>query len=140
MRLAQRRIRLLFALFLLLLGAATLRATWLGTVKAGGLKHRALTQQTEDIDVTARRGTVTDRHGLELAVSEDATTVFANPFLIKNPAHVSARLAPLVGIAQDKLLETLADRRKGFVYLKRKLDGSRGAQVAALKIEGIGTL
>jgi cell division protein FtsI (penicillin-binding protein 3) len=139
-RLVERRIGLLFAVFLLLIAAATLRATWLGTVEAGALKKRALTQQTEQLDVPARRGSITDRHGVELAVSDDATTVFANPFLIKNPARVSAQLAPLVGIPQQQLLETLADRRKGFVYLKRKLDGSRGAQVAGLKIEGIGTV
>jgi cell division protein FtsI/penicillin-binding protein 2 len=139
-RLVERRIGLLFAVFLLLLGAATLRATWLGTVKAGGLQKRALTQQTEQLNVPARRGTISDRHGLELAVSEDATTVFANPFLIKNPASVSARLAPLVGIPENDLLQKLADRRKGFVYLKRKLDAGRGAQVERLKIEGIGTV
>jgi cell division protein FtsI (penicillin-binding protein 3) len=139
-RLVERRIGLLFAVFLVLLGAATLRATWLGTVKAGGLKERALTQQTEQLNVTARRGTITDRNGLELAVSEDATTVFANPFLIKNPARVAARLAPLLGIPRGQLLEKIADRRKGFVYLRRKLDGARGTRVERLKIEGIGTV
>jgi cell division protein FtsI (penicillin-binding protein 3) len=139
-RLVERRIGLLFAVFLVLLAAAALRATWLGTVKAGGLKERALTQQTEMLDVPARRGTISDRHGLELAVSEDATTVFANPFLIKNPAHVAARLAPIVGIPEPELLQKLADRRRGFVYLKRKLDADRGAQIERLKIAGIGTV
>src|SRR3954454_17554278 len=102
---------LLFAVLLLLLPAATLRATWLGTVKAGGLKQRALTQQTELLNVPARRGTISDRHGLELAVSEDATTVFANPFLIKNPARVAQRLAPLLGIPENDLLQKLTDHR-----------------------------
>jgi cell division protein FtsI/penicillin-binding protein 2 len=139
-RLVERRIGLLFALFLVLLAAAILRATWLGTVEAGGLKERALTQQTEQLGVPARRGTITDRHGVELAVSDDATTVFANPFLIKNPARVSARLAPVLGMPQEELLKTLADRRKGFVYLKRKLDANRGARIERMKIEGIGTV
>jgi cell division protein FtsI/penicillin-binding protein 2 len=139
-RLVERRIGLLFAVFLVLLAAATLRATWLGTVKAGGLKKRALTQQTEDLGVPARRGTISDRHGLELAVSEDATTVFANPFLIKNPVRVATRLAPLLGMPQNDLLQKLADHRRGFVYLKRKLDAGRGAQIERMKIEGIGTV
>jgi cell division protein FtsI (penicillin-binding protein 3) len=139
-RLVERRIGLLFALFLLLFAAATLRATWLGTVKAGELKKRALTQQTEQLDVPARRGSILDRHGVELAVSDDATTVFANPFLIKNPVRVSSKLAPLVGIPQPELLQTLADHRKGFVYLKRKLDATRGAQIERMKLPGIGTV
>jgi cell division protein FtsI (penicillin-binding protein 3) len=139
-RLVERRIGLLFALFLVLLGVAAARATWLGTVKAGSLKERALSQQTEDLNVPARRGTIIDRHGTELAVSEDAITVFANPFLIKDPVRTSARLAPLLGRTPDDLLRQLGDRRKGFVYLRRKLDASRGAQVQKLKIEGIGTV
>ena len=57
---------------------------------------RALGQQVEEITVYARRGTITDRNGVELAVSEDATTVFANPMLIHDPAGVArpARAAP----------------------------------------------
>ena len=92
--LVQRGIGLLFALFFSLLALVTLRATWLGTVRAGSLERRAITQQVEDLTVAARRGTVTDRRGLELAVSEDAVTVFANPFLIDRPDRVAARLAP----------------------------------------------
>jgi cell division protein FtsI (penicillin-binding protein 3) len=139
-RLVERRIGLLFALFLLLLSLAALRATWLGTVKAGSLKERALTQQVEEMTVHARRGTITDRNGVELAVSEDALTVFANPFLIDRPARAAERLAPLIGIPEDDLLEKLADRTEGFIYLKRKLDASRGRRVEELGIEGIGTV
>ncbi|HKF79608.1 MAG TPA: penicillin-binding protein 2 [Thermoleophilaceae bacterium] len=138
MRLVERRIGLLFALFLVLLAAATLRASWLGTVRAGSLKKRALTQQVEQLDVPARRGTISDRHGMELAVSEDAATVFANPFLIKNPARASARLAPLLHLPRSVLLEKLSDRRKGFVYLRRQMEAGAGDRVEKLKIEGIG--
>jgi cell division protein FtsI (penicillin-binding protein 3) len=140
MTIVERRIGLLFTLFLLLLGLVVVRATWLGTIRAGSLRERAITQHTEKLTVQARRGTITDRHGTELAVSEDAITVFANPFLIKDPRAVAARLAPLVGRTQAELLEKLSDRRKGFVYLRRKLDAGRGAKLEKLRIEGIGTL
>ena len=140
MRLIDRRIGLLFALFLLLLLVATVRATWLGTVRAGGLRERAVTQQVERIPVPARRGTITDRHGLEMAVSEDAVTVFANPFLIDDPAAVAARLGPLIGQPTSAVREALGDRAKGFVYLRRKLGGRRGERVERLDIEGVGTV
>ena len=140
MRLVDRRIGLLFALFLFLLAIAALRATWLGTVKAGSLKDRAVTQQVEEMTVHARRGTITDRNGVELAVSEDALTVFANPFLIDRPARVAERLAPLLGLPESELLEKLSDREEGFLYLKRKLEAGRGHRVEKLGIEGIGTV
>ena len=97
MRLVERRIGFLFALFLTFLVLATARAAWLGTVESSGLGQRALHQQEEEMTVYARRGTITDRHGVELAVSEDATTVFANPFLIHDPAGVAHLIAPLLG-------------------------------------------
>ncbi len=140
MRLIDRRIGLIFALFLLLLGAATARAAWVGTAGSGDLKARAATQQVEELEVPARRGTITDRNGVELAVSEDSVTVFGNPLQIKDPAAVAAKLAPLVGKDEQELTELLADRSTGFVYLARKIPPAEGQQVKKLEIEGIGTL
>jgi cell division protein FtsI (penicillin-binding protein 3) len=139
-RLVERRIGLLFALFLLLLGLAALRATWLGTVKSGSLADRAVSQQIEDLTTAARRGTIVDRNGIELAVSEDAVTVFAHPFLIDDPAKVARRLAPLIGRAESELLEKLSDKDKGFVYLRRKMDAALGLRIDELGIEGIDTI
>ena len=139
-RLVERRIGLLFALFLLLLSLAALRATWLGTVKSGSLSDRAVSQQIEDIADPARRGTIYDRNGVELAVSEDSVTVFAHPFLIKDPVKVAAKLAPLVGRDEDELLRKLSDKQTGFVYLRRKMDATVGDQIEKLGIEGIGTV
>jgi cell division protein FtsI (penicillin-binding protein 3) len=138
--LLNRRIGLLFALFVFLLALASMRAVWIGTVKAGSLKERAVTQQTEDLEVPARRGTITDRRGVELAVSEDAITVFANPQLVKDPADTAAKLAPLVGRPEGELLKLLSDEDSGFTYLRRKLDPGLGEKVAKLEVEGIDTV
>ena len=140
MKLVERRIGLLFALFLALLAAAALRAVWIGTVKAGSLGERALQQQVEDLEITARRGTIVDRNGVELAVSEDSVTVFAHPFLIDDPVEVAARLSPLVGRNEDELIKKLGDRDAGFVYLRRKMDASLGHRIEELGIEGIDTV
>jgi cell division protein FtsI (penicillin-binding protein 3) len=139
-RLVERRIGLLFALFLLLLGAASARATWIGTIKSGSLGARAVQQQVEDVTVPASRGTILDRHGMELAVSEDAVTVFAHPYLIKDPAKVAARLAPLLGLAEDDLLKKLANRSSTFVYLRHRMDPESGHKVQELQIPGIETV
>src|SRR6059036_514406 len=100
----ERRIGLLFALFLGLFILATLRAAWLGVVRGNSLKGKAVAQQVQELDVPATRGTITDRNGLDLAVSEDAVTVFANPFLIKNPARVAAKVAPLIGVPAPQVV------------------------------------
>ena len=139
-RLVDRRVGLLFALFLVLLGLAALRATWLGTIGSGDLADRAVSQQIEDITVNARRGTITDRNGIELAVSEDSVTVFAHPIMIDDPAKVASRIAPLIGRTESELLEKLSDKDSTFVYLRRKMDATLGQQIEELGIEGIGTV
>src|ERR687895_429989 len=139
MRLVERRIGLLFALFLLLLGAATARAAWLGTVKSDALGDRAVQQQIEELEVSAPRGTIMDRHGVDLAVSEDAITVIPYPFLIDDPAAVAAKLAPKIGRTDEELLKKLSDRDSTFVYLRRRMDASLGHEIEELGIEGIDT-
>jgi cell division protein FtsI (penicillin-binding protein 3) len=138
-RVVEKRIGLLFAMFLMLLTLAALRATWLGTVRSGSLSERAVSQQIQNVEDPAERGTIYDRNGVELAVSEDSTTVVANPLQIKDPVRVAGRLAPLMGMKEDELLRKLSDRSTGFVYLRRKMDSTAGERVAELKIPGIGT-
>ncbi|HYJ00185.1 MAG TPA: penicillin-binding protein 2 [Thermoleophilaceae bacterium] len=140
MRLLDSRIGLLFAVFLVLLGAASARAAWIGTAGSGELKARAVTQQVEELPVAARRGTITDRNGVELAVSEDSVTVFANPLQVKNPADAASRLAPLTGVEEDELMELLVDRSRGFVYLARKVDPEAGEKIDKLELTGIDTV
>src|SRR5215212_5368812 len=140
MALLKRRVSLLFTVFLLLLAGAVLRGAWLGTVEGSDLRGRAVAQQVEDVAVSAQRGTITDRNGLELAVSEDSSSVYANPFLIKDPASVAGQLSPLTGIDYDTLIRRLANRKQGFVYLKRKIDVDKGKAIEKLKLTGVGVM
>jgi cell division protein FtsI (penicillin-binding protein 3) len=140
MRVVDRRIGLLFGLFLISLSLIALRTLWLDTVKAGSLRHRALAQQSQDISVFAKRGAILDRNGQPLAVSEDSASVYADPMLIKNPNKVAFQLSAVLGLPTDQLLQKLSDRTKGFVYLARKIDISKGHTIDKLKIYGIGTL
>jgi cell division protein FtsI (penicillin-binding protein 3) len=139
-RLVDRRIGLLFGAFLIAFFAIGLRAWWLDTVRAGSLRGKALSQQIENLTLPAKRGTIFDRNHRALALSEDSSTIYADPLLIKNPGAVAARLAPVVHIPANELLAKLSDRTKGFVYLKRKMDLEVGQAVDKLKILGVGTL
>jgi cell division protein FtsI/penicillin-binding protein 2 len=136
-RLIERRLGFLFAVFLglLLLGAG--RAAWLGVVKAGTLSAAATSQQRSDIAVPARRGDVVDRTGKQLAVSEPAATVAATPYLIDDPARTAAQLSALVGRSENELLRKLTRRDTGFVYLARRIPTGRARRIERLEIEGI---
>ena len=137
MPLVQRRIGILFAVFLGLLALAGLRGLYLGAIKGGGLANAASSQQTTVTKVPAQRGTITDRKGIPLATSEPADDVSATPYLIKDPVAAANRLAPLIGLPADELVTKLARRDTGFVYLRRGVPASTADRIRALKIEGI---
>jgi cell division protein FtsI/penicillin-binding protein 2 len=135
--LIERRIGLLFAVFLGMLLLAGARAGWLGVVRADSLKLAAATQQKSDIVVPARRGTITDVHGTELAVSQPAQTIAATPYLIEDPGATAAKLAKVLGKPEGELLKQLARRDTGFVYVARRVPMHRAARVQKLGIEGL---
>ncbi len=137
MRLIERRIGFLFAVFLSLLAIGYAKATWLGVVKAGSLKRAAATQQKTDVQIPARRGAIMDREGTELAVSQPAVTIAATPYLVKDAAATAAKLAPLLGKPEDELIKQLARRDTGFVYLARRIPQSKAQRVQKLGIEGL---
>ena len=137
MALVQRRIGLLFAVFLGLLLLAGLRAMWLGTIKGGTLAKAAVTQQASEQHVPARRGTVVDRKGVELAVTQPADDISATPYLVKDPASVARRIAPLLGQPEADVLKKLARKDTGFVYLARGLPARKSRQIAEMDIAGL---
>jgi cell division protein FtsI/penicillin-binding protein 2 len=136
-RLIERRLGFLFAVFLALLVLGAGKAAWLGVVRAGALQEAAATQQVADIAVPARRGSIADRAGTELAVSQPATTIAATPYLVDDPPAVAARLAPMLKRREDELLRQLSRTDTGFAYLARRVPAARARRVEDLDIEGL---
>ncbi|MGO9247465.1 MAG: peptidoglycan D,D-transpeptidase FtsI family protein [Solirubrobacteraceae bacterium] len=136
----QHRIGVIFGVFFLLLVLAAARALYLGTVRAPALRKAAETQQLSTETLPAQRGTITDRNGVDLAVSEPAQEISADPYLIKEPLQASQQLAPLLGLTQTQLLSKLSEHT-GFVVLAPALAARQArkvmARVTALKLEGI---
>ena len=97
-----------------------------------------LNQRVRTVTVAAQRGGILDRNGNDLAVSVAATTVWANPRVVPDPAYAAAKLAPLVGVNEAILESRLSDRHQGFVYVARKLDAGAAAAVRNLHLVGVG--
>jgi cell division protein FtsI (penicillin-binding protein 3) len=139
MRTIERRIGLLFAGFLLCFLAIGARALWLQGVQGAKLASEATHQQTEAVTVPGLRGSLLDRFGNPLAVSEDAKTIYATPYQVKDPPHTAARLAAVLGLEQGEVLKDLTEE-SGFAYVARKVDLPVAARVARLELPGIGEL
>ena len=82
---ANRRIRLLLAIFVLVFTGTLARAVWLQGVHAASLGRMAERQHRETITTPAGRGAIFDRTGVQLAIGEQTTTVYADPRQVIQP-------------------------------------------------------
>ncbi|HEY2005482.1 MAG TPA: penicillin-binding transpeptidase domain-containing protein, partial [Solirubrobacteraceae bacterium] len=135
-----RRIGWLFVLFLGLLGLAVLKAADLGLLQADSLQQVAATQQVTRDVIPASRGVITDRNGVELAISQSADEVVADPYLIKQPQATAEKLAPLLGKPVLTVLALLTKPHDGYVPLARLLPADRATKIMKLQINGISTV
>jgi cell division protein FtsI (penicillin-binding protein 3) len=124
---------------LVIVFAATLgRAVWLQAVRAAPLARLAAGQHRQTVSIPAGRGTIFDRTGVELAIGETTTTVYANPREVRRPRAVALAAARVLERDPDELYALLADRTRGFVYVQRKADPERAAQLSRLGLAGLG--
>jgi cell division protein FtsI (penicillin-binding protein 3) len=137
-RVVNRRIRLFLAALVLAFGLLFLRAAWLQGVRAQSLSRLAQTQHREQVAIPAGRGTIYDRTGVQLALGEQAITVYANPRQITNARAAADAASRALGIDESSLLAKLSDRSHGFVYVQRQADASRAKQLQRQKIPGFG--
>jgi cell division protein FtsI/penicillin-binding protein 2 len=106
-------------------------------IQAARYKKLASEQRDTAIRVAPRRGTITDREGEIMAISEDCSTVYATPYLVKDKRRVAEKLAGVLGEDPGDLQKKL-ETRSGFVYLERKLDKSIADRLKKMKLDGIG--
>jgi cell division protein FtsI (penicillin-binding protein 3) len=126
-----------FFLLFLLIGA---RAFELHLTDNEKLSHLVKNQYQRKVVVAPKRGTILDRHGDTLAIDIQVDSLYASPHLIEDRKAFAKAVAPLLGWSEAKLLEKIGDKKKKFVWLKRRLSEEDAAQLKALKLAGLGTL
>ena len=132
----QIRIRLFGALFILAFLIIAGRAYYLQVVLAPKLQSRADQQRQRVIKLAPQRGSIFDSRGDPLAVSLAAESLYADPFLIKNPQKISGQLGKLLKKSKKELLQLLSSKKR-FVWLGRKLDPEVTKSIRKLKIYGL---
>ncbi|MCP5070442.1 MAG: transpeptidase family protein [bacterium] len=112
------------------------RAAHLSVIDSRG-QERGERQTITVLRVAPARGTITDRHGSELAVTVQAPSVYAVPAQIEDKRATARKLAKALGKNAAAVLERL-EKRSPFVYVERWLGASQAAAVSALALPGVG--
>ncbi|HEX6208582.1 MAG TPA: penicillin-binding protein 2 [Actinomycetota bacterium] len=133
------RVRLLLAVLVLGFSGIATRVSVLHLRDAEAYEALAHNQRVREVVLPARRGSIFDRNGHDLAISLDARAIYANPLVIDRPWKVAGRIAPLAGERRRAIARAL-EREQPFVYLARRVDLAHAEEVEALGIPGVGLL
>ena len=138
-RQANRRIRLLLAFFVLVFAATLGRAVWLQGVRAASLSKLAEHQHRQTVTVPAGRGTIYDRTGVQLAIGEQMTTIYADPRQVTNAKNVAVEAHRLFGVNPYLLYHQLTNKKSQFVYVQRFADPKAAASFLKHGFTGVGS-
>jgi len=134
-----RRVGLLFAIFVALLAIALARALYLGTVKASALRVAAFEQQIDVEPVPAQRGMISDTSGTPLALSQDTEDLIADPFLIVpqgDADQLADRIAPALHLPRRQVLSALTKPGTGYSPIAKQLSPSLADSITHFTIAG----
>ncbi|MHB8630718.1 MAG: peptidoglycan D,D-transpeptidase FtsI family protein [Candidatus Limnocylindria bacterium] len=134
-----RRLRLLFALFVVASLVLAGRLAYWQTFGRAELLTRATDQVRSDLVVAARRGVIRDRNGAILATTVDLRSLYALPSRIPmaDRPHVARELGVLLGRDAAPILAALNSGAE-WLYIQRWLPEETASAIAALHISGLG--
>ena len=136
-RLPVWRARLLLALILAAFMVLAARALFLQGLHNDFLQQKGETRYARTVEISAHRGTVTDRNGEPLALSTPVESVWAAPGDVELNAEQRTRLTRLLGVDGTELNRKLDDTNRDFVFLKRQLPPVQAAKIVQLNLPGV---
>ena len=125
------------AVFLLIALVFLVRLIYLQVIVADEYSADAESQRTVGFTVDPHRGTIYDRNGNILAISVDATTIYANPSEIDDPMSIGGAIASVLGGKAVDYAEAIQSGGSTFAFIARKADNEKAAQLEALNLPGI---
>jgi cell division protein FtsI (penicillin-binding protein 3) len=131
------RVLVLAALLAVAFGGVAARLAHLQIVRHGELAALAERQYSRTVVLHPKRGPIVDRHGVPLAVSGPAASLFVQPRYVGDPVRVAARLAPILQMPAAEIHPTLVSSRS-FTWLRRRLPPALAERVQALREPGLG--
>ena len=101
-------------------------------------QHQGDQRFLREVPIATSRGMIMDRNGEPLAVSTPVESVWANPKELLQHADRIPELAQALGIPQDVLAESIAQRSdKEFVFLRRRINPDDAEAVVKRGIPGV---
>ena len=131
------RRRVLLISVLALFAGLFMRGIYLQSLHKEFLQQKGDARYSRTLTLQAHRGRIMDRNGDLLAISSPVESVWASPPDVTINKQQKAALAKLLSIKTKDLDKKIANRKREFVYLKRRVSPDLAAKVMSLEIPGV---
>lgn len=139
----KKRVIITFGIISVLILLLAFRLAWIQVVKAEEYSDMAIDQQTSDIPIEAKRGSILDRNGEKLATSAACYTVWVRPSDVKKVyttdneiKEISGELAMVLDMDAAEVLEKIT-KKQALIKIAKYLDKETADKVRELDIYGI---
>lgn len=133
------RIIIIYLGICFLWGVLILRAAYLQFIPHNQLSALQNKQFQTVVKLPPRRGAILDRDGKDLAMSQPAYSIYADPKIIADKKEVANELAKVLKTTTaEQIFKKIKDKDKRFVWIERKIDHDKAQIIKDYKIKGIG--
>jgi len=137
-----RRIRIWYALLLILCAVFIIRLFYLQVIRHDYYQTAALTGQLKQYEIPAERGVIEAHNGsatVPIVLNETRYTLYADPVYVHDQRKAADEIARAIGGNANDYEEKLRTPETRYVVLAKKLDKSQSEKIDKLKLKGIGT-
>ncbi len=136
---SKKRLLFLMTVVVVLFVALAVKMGIVIFVQGDMLREKALIQQTRDLVVSAKRGSILDCNGNVLAQSANAETVVLRPSEVSkgNVDTIVQKLADMLGMDVEEVRKKATDEKKSEVWLKRQVDNAIADELRKLNLPGV---
>ena len=132
-----KRIDKVYFVFLFLFFLLVLKILYLQLFKQDFFERLAQGQHYKVVQIEGKRGNIFDTRGRIMATGVNFYSIFADPSSISEVNEILEPLVSNLGLSR-KFLKSRLEKKKKFVWLKRRVSWEIKENIKSLKLKGIG--
>ena len=132
----KKRLLLMLAVFVLSLIVLSIRVGYIMLFKAEEYQNMAYEQQTRDRLIAPKRGSILDRNGNGIAVTESVSAVSVIHAQIENEEETAKALSEILELDYEDVLEDVKEN-VALNRIKSKVDNETAAEIRELNLPGV---
>lgn len=134
---SKKRIVIVLVLCCILFFLLVTRTAYLQLIKGDWLSTKAIEQQTREVPIPAKRGTIYDKNMKELAVSITKYTVWCKPVEVEDKELAIKKLSEILEKDEKEISELVNKKNMALVKIERWVDDEKATKIREAKIPGI---